>query len=144
MILSGPPLLFELHNSGRELGKTVKGILNGEGDISVPQLATLPTKLAQVTGFSMYMLPEGWIHMAKKALLKLLEQRSTEEGNPHHMKQAGAELGQAQLKLGFDITLTFCKFGFSRSSEKIGINHPIVPPLDHFQSFAQTISALRR
>ena len=27
--------------------------------------------------------------------------------------QAGAELGQAQLKLGRDFTLFFCKFGFS-------------------------------
>ena len=26
--------------------------------------------------------------------------------------QAGAELGQAQLKLGLDFTLTFCRFGF--------------------------------
>ena len=29
-------------------------------------------------------------------------------------KQAGAELGQAQLKLGLDFTLIFCRFGFSR------------------------------
>ena len=28
-------------------------------------------------------------------------------------EQAGAELGQAQLKLGFDFTLIFCKFGSS-------------------------------
>ena len=28
------------------------------------------------------------------------------------VKQAGAELGQAQLKLGFDFTLIFCRFGF--------------------------------
>ena len=33
--------------------------------------------------------------------------------------QAGAELGQAQLKLGFDFTLNFSIFGFSRSSNKI-------------------------
>ena len=26
--------------------------------------------------------------------------------------QAGAELGQAQLKLGLDFTLFFCRFGF--------------------------------
>ena len=30
------------------------------------------------------------------------------------MKQAGAELGQAQLKLGLDFPLIFCRFGFSR------------------------------
>ena len=30
------------------------------------------------------------------------------------LKEAGAELGQAQLKLGFDFTLIFCGFGFSR------------------------------
>ena len=29
-------------------------------------------------------------------------------------KQAGAELGQAQLKLGWDFTLIFYRFGFSR------------------------------
>ena len=29
-------------------------------------------------------------------------------------KQAGAELGQAQLKLGLDFTLIFCRFGLSR------------------------------
>ena len=29
-------------------------------------------------------------------------------------KQAGAELGQAQLKLGLDFTLIFFKFGSSR------------------------------
>ena len=34
-------------------------------------------------------------------------------------KQAGAELGRAQLKLGFDFTLNFSIFGFSRSSNKI-------------------------
>ena len=28
-------------------------------------------------------------------------------------KQAGAELGQAQLKLGLDFTPIFCRFGFS-------------------------------
>ena len=28
-------------------------------------------------------------------------------------KQAGAELGQAQLKLGLNFTLIFCRFGFS-------------------------------
>ena len=33
--------------------------------------------------------------------------------------QAGAELGQAQLKLGFDFTLVFWKFDFSESSPKI-------------------------
>ena len=32
------------------------------------------------------------------------------------MKQAGAQLGQAQLKLGLDLTLIFCKFGSSRFS----------------------------
>ena len=30
------------------------------------------------------------------------------------MKQAEAELGQAQRKLGLDFTLIFCRFGFSR------------------------------
>ena len=64
------------------LGKTVEGILNGEGDIAVPQFVALPTKLAQVVELSMYMLPEGWIIMAKKALLKLLEQKSTEKEKP--------------------------------------------------------------
>ena len=29
------------------------------------------------------------------------------------MEQAGAELGQAQLKLGLDFALIFCRFGFS-------------------------------
>ena len=28
-------------------------------------------------------------------------------------EQAGAELGQAQLKLGLDLTLIFCRFGFN-------------------------------
>ena len=28
--------------------------------------------------------------------------------------QAGAELDQAQLKLGLDFTMIFCSFGFSR------------------------------
>ena len=32
-------------------------------------------------------------------------------------KQAGAELGQAQLKLGLDFTLIFCRFGLSRFGE---------------------------
>ena len=35
------------------------------------------------------------------------------------IKQAGAELGQAQHKLGFDSTLIIYKFGFYRSSKKI-------------------------
>ena len=30
------------------------------------------------------------------------------------IKQAGAELGQAQLMLGIDYTLIFCRFRFSR------------------------------
>ena len=30
------------------------------------------------------------------------------------MKQAGAELGQAQLKLELDLTLTVCRFGLYR------------------------------
>ena len=30
------------------------------------------------------------------------------------LKQAGAELGQAQLKLKLDLTLTVCRFGFNR------------------------------
>ena len=30
------------------------------------------------------------------------------------MKQAGAELGQAQHMLGLDFTLIFCRFCFSR------------------------------
>ena len=29
------------------------------------------------------------------------------------IEQAGAELGQAQLKLGLDFTMIFCIFGFS-------------------------------
>ena len=29
-------------------------------------------------------------------------------------QQAGAELGQAWHKLGLDLTLIFCRFGFSR------------------------------
>ena len=41
-----------------------------------------------------------------------------------YKKQAGAELGQAQHKLGFDSTLIFFKFGFYRSSKKIEENHP--------------------
>ena len=31
-----------------------------------------------------------------------------------NIKQAGAELGQAQNKLGLDLTLIFCRLGFSR------------------------------
>ena len=31
-----------------------------------------------------------------------------------YTKQAGAELGQAQLKLEFDLTLTVCRFGLYR------------------------------
>ena len=42
-------------------------------------------------------------------------------------KPAGAELDQAQLKLGFDLTLFFCKYFFSISSEKMGENNPMVP-----------------
>ena len=34
-------------------------------------------------------------------------------------KQAGAELGQAQLKLGFDFTLIFFNFDFSEYSPKM-------------------------
>ena len=32
----------------------------------------------------------------------------------HKIKQAGAELGQAQLKLGLDFTLIFCWIQFCR------------------------------
>ena len=32
----------------------------------------------------------------------------------NNTKQTGTELGQAQLKLGFDFTLIFCRFGFFR------------------------------
>ena len=31
-----------------------------------------------------------------------------------YIKQAGAELGQAQNKQGLDLTLIFCRLGFSR------------------------------
>ena len=33
--------------------------------------------------------------------------------SPDLIKQAGAELGQVQLKLGLDLTLMFRRFGFS-------------------------------
>ena len=33
----------------------------------------------------------------------------------NYNNQAGTELGQAQLKLGFDFTLNFFRFGFSSS-----------------------------
>ena len=33
--------------------------------------------------------------------------------NENEIKQAGAELGQAQLKLGLDFNLIFCKFDSS-------------------------------
>ena len=55
-------------------------------------------------------------------------------------QQAGAELGQAQLKLGLDFTPIFCRFGFSGFSfyligliEKIwfGIHGSL-----HFKHFA--------
>ena len=42
--------------------------------------------------------------------------------------QAGAKLGQAQLKLGLDFT-----FAFSESSPRMEKSHPMVPPFDHFQ-----------
>ena len=41
---------------------------------------------------------------------------SLEKKNENKNKQAGAELGQAQHKLGFDSTLIFYKFGFYRSA----------------------------
>ena len=34
-------------------------------------------------------------------------------GLNQNLKQAEAELGQAQLKLGLDFTPIFCRFGFS-------------------------------
>ena len=34
--------------------------------------------------------------------------------NDNTIEQAGAELGQAQLKVGFDFILIFCRSGFSR------------------------------
>ena len=38
--------------------------------------------------------------------------RNTRIGCVRLRKQAGAELGQAQLKLRLDFTLIFCRFGF--------------------------------
>ena len=38
-------------------------------------------------------------------------QRCYEEPPKKVKKQAGAELGQAQYKLGLDFTLIFCRFG---------------------------------
>ena len=40
--------------------------------------------------------------------------RNTRIGCVRLRKQAGAELGQAQLKLRLDFTLIFCRFGLSR------------------------------
>ena len=37
-----------------------------------------------------------------------------EKRKKSNIKQAGAELGQAQLILGLDFTLIFCSFGLSR------------------------------
>ena len=46
------------------------------------------------------------------AHLKKSKRTSCEDFNKL-LKQAGAELGQAQLKLGLDFTLIICRFGFS-------------------------------
>ena len=59
--------------------------------------------------------------------------------------QAGAELSQAQHRLGFDSTLILYRFGFYRSSKKIEEkNNPMVPPVDHFQGENENCSALAR
>ena len=62
-----------------DLGDSVKGILNQETDVAVPQLVALPSKLAQALGFTLHMIPEGWIRMAKRAHFKLIEQKKVEE-----------------------------------------------------------------
>ena len=64
-----------------DLGERVRGILNQKGDVSVPQLVALPTKLVQITGHHTSIVPEGWVSKVKRALLKLLEQRRV-DGNP--------------------------------------------------------------
>ena len=42
-------------------------------------MVALPSKLAQALRFTWYMIPEGWLRMAKKALLKLIDQKKVEE-----------------------------------------------------------------
>ena len=44
---------------------------------------------------------------------KLALEYGLKERNKKRLRQAGTELGQAQLKLGLDFTLIFCRFGFS-------------------------------
>ena len=39
----------------------------------------------------------------------------------HIVEQAGTELGQAQLKLGLDFTLIFCRFGSPICIDRIGL-----------------------
>ena len=43
-------------------------------------------------------------------MLKSSEKSDTKQ----ERKQAGTELGQAQLKVGLDFILIFCRFGFSK------------------------------
>ena len=49
--------------------------------------------------------------MSKKHLKEFLRENFKEQLKK---QQAGAELGQAQLMLGMDYTLIFCRFRFSR------------------------------
>ena len=73
------PIMEEYILQVEDLGDSVKGILNQETDVAVPQLVALPSKLAQALGFTLHMIPEGWIRMAKRALFKLIEQKKVEE-----------------------------------------------------------------
>ena len=73
------PIMQEYILQVEDLGDAVKGILNMELDVAVPQMVALPSKLAQVLRFTWYMIPEGWLRMAKKALLKLIDLKKAEE-----------------------------------------------------------------
>ena len=56
------PIMQEYILQVEDLGDAVKGILNMELDVAVPQMVALPSKLAQALKFTWYMIPEGWIN----------------------------------------------------------------------------------
>ena len=73
------PIMEEYILQVDDLRDSVKGVLNQEFDVAVPHMVALTSKLSQALRFTWYMIPEGWIRMAKKALLKLIDQERVEE-----------------------------------------------------------------
>ena len=73
------PIMEEYILQVDDLRDSVKGVLNQEFDVAVPHMVALTSKLSKALRFTWYMIPEGWIRMAKKALLKLIDQERVEE-----------------------------------------------------------------